>query len=236
MTQMPKHQLKGFTIIELTLAMTFLSILLLAIAVLVIQLSNVYTKGITLKAANEAGTRAASDIRRELNQAGELDEEDDIVVMKTGTVATAGRLCTGKASYAWNLGENVGKEGGTTEVINRFENDDREIRLLKVTDVDKTLCQRNDEDTYDDISTDVESSDLLQEGDRDLVVHHMDIVPVTTDEGQTIVRITMTLGTKGVGLVQDSTCRAPNNSDGEEFCSVNTFKFTARLGGGEVGE
>ena len=45
----------GFTIVELMLAMAFLAVLLVVITMTVIQISNVYNKGLTLRAVDQAG-------------------------------------------------------------------------------------------------------------------------------------------------------------------------------------
>lgn len=46
---------KGFTIIELTLAMTFLAILLITIAFIIIHITTIYQKGLAIKSINSAG-------------------------------------------------------------------------------------------------------------------------------------------------------------------------------------
>ena len=57
---------KGFTLIELMLSMTFISILLVAIAVTIIQISNVYNRGITLKEVNQAGRSLSNELQRSI--------------------------------------------------------------------------------------------------------------------------------------------------------------------------
>jgi hypothetical protein len=64
---MSSRQSKGFTLVELMLSMAFVSLLLLAIALLVIQISNMYNKGLTLRAVNESGQLIASDLQETLN-------------------------------------------------------------------------------------------------------------------------------------------------------------------------
>ena len=58
----------GFTMIELMLSVTFIAILLLAIAMLIIQMSGMYNKGLTLREASQAGQFISSEIQRSLNQ------------------------------------------------------------------------------------------------------------------------------------------------------------------------
>ena len=46
---------RGFTLIELMLAIAFISMLLLAIAAVGIQVGRIYTRGIVLRDVNQAG-------------------------------------------------------------------------------------------------------------------------------------------------------------------------------------
>ena len=46
---------KGFTLIELMLAMSFISVLLLSIAMVGIQAGKMYSRGIVLRDVNKAG-------------------------------------------------------------------------------------------------------------------------------------------------------------------------------------
>ena len=51
-----KEHKKGFTIIEITLAMTFLAILMVSIATLIMRVTNIYQKGLAMRAINATGT------------------------------------------------------------------------------------------------------------------------------------------------------------------------------------
>ena len=60
---------KGFTIVELSLAMTFVSMLLLAIAMTAIQAGSLYNKGLVLESVNQAGRDIGDMLRRDFMQA-----------------------------------------------------------------------------------------------------------------------------------------------------------------------
>ena len=68
---MKKHK-KGFTIIEITLAMTFLAILMVSIATLIMRVTNIYQKGLAMRAINATGTEIIEDITRTVGAASYL--------------------------------------------------------------------------------------------------------------------------------------------------------------------
>lgn len=92
------HNKRGFTLIELMLAMTFVSALLLAIAMTVIQISNVYTRGLTLKEVNQAGRTISTELKRGISQSAPFAVPGPKYVVQPW----GGRLCVGQYSYIWN--------------------------------------------------------------------------------------------------------------------------------------
>ena len=111
---------KGFTIIELALAMSFVSMLLIAVAMTVIQISNIYNRGITLKSVNQVGRVVGSEFKNSIAQKSyfELDGAHYI------TDTDGGRLCTGQYSYIWNYGKKISdytKNPATSVLKNRYE-------------------------------------------------------------------------------------------------------------------
>lgn len=67
-----KEHKKGFTIIEITLAMTFLAILMVSIATLIMRVTNIYQKGLAMRAINATGTEIVEDITRTVGAASYL--------------------------------------------------------------------------------------------------------------------------------------------------------------------
>ena len=59
----------GFTLIELTLSIAFIGVLLLGIATLVMHLSSIYQKGLSIRAVNSTGQQIIEDIERAVNGA-----------------------------------------------------------------------------------------------------------------------------------------------------------------------
>jgi prepilin-type N-terminal cleavage/methylation domain-containing protein len=57
---------QGFTLIELMLAMAFIAMLLLAIALIILQISTIYNRGLTIKEAVQASSAISSDLSQDI--------------------------------------------------------------------------------------------------------------------------------------------------------------------------
>ncbi|MEP6710674.1 MAG: hypothetical protein ABJA64_03060 [Candidatus Saccharibacteria bacterium] len=238
---------KGFTLIELMLSMTFVSLLLVAIAMLTIQISNTYTKGITLRDVNQAGLSISSDLQRSINAAASFDAEaggNSYEVQPTG-----GRLCLGKYSYVWNNGDKINQVSDSSPLSNKFVLQDGSqstqiIRFVKVADQGKTLCQPTNQDAikndgaaavYPDITLDQKATEMLSAGDRDLAIHSFKIL--SGSQESPIYAISIVIGTNGkdeiTGTDSDQ-CKPPADIAGaQDYCSINRFDIIARVGSKE---
>ena len=68
-----KNQRKGFTIVELTLAMAFVGILLISIAVLVIRVTAIYQHGLAIRAVSSGGRQLIDDLSRSISASPIVD-------------------------------------------------------------------------------------------------------------------------------------------------------------------
>jgi hypothetical protein len=116
---------KGFTMIELILAMGFLATLLITIALLVNMITGVYQKGLSLRAVNAAGKQLVDELSRTVGGSPivkDINPEDANNDGKIGNTELAAALnkyfytnpqngagsqqngvfCTGSSSYIWN--------------------------------------------------------------------------------------------------------------------------------------
>lgn len=149
-----KKTRSGFTIIELMLAMAFLGTMLLGIATLVMRITDIYQKGLSLRAINSTGREIISDFTRTINSAPtDVAINPDVSSDASGTAVTAksvaeahanyflsvedegkqlaGVFCTGAYSYVWNTADNL-----------RSDNDD-ESRIFRINTSDgKTITPR----------------------------------------------------------------------------------------------
>jgi type II secretory pathway pseudopilin PulG len=237
---------KAFTLIELMLAMTFVSMLLIAIAMLTIQISNTYTKGITLRDVNQAGLAVSNDLHRSINASSAFDPTpgaDSYVQQPTG-----GRLCLGNYSYVWNDGK--GLNGDAAALSNKFVTPNgspssEKIHYVKVADLGKALCQPTNQadidsdvsvsPVYEDIVLDQKVTEMLTAGDRDLAIQSFKIVSGSL--AKPLYSISIVIGTNGEGQITGSdgdSCKPPAELDGDEdYCSINKFDIIARVGSKE---
>lgn len=230
---------KGFTLIELMLAMSFISVLLIAIAMTVIQISNIYNRGILLKDVNQAGRSLVAELSRNINSGSSFTIEpgEGNRFLKQGD--WGGRLCVGQYSYIWNYGKAI-KTGDVT-ALNVYDSDidpqksQEIIRFVKVLDLNAIYCS--------DPSKKVDPSgaiELLSVGNHNLALHNFSISSASTAHdlrtGQRLYAIEFMLGTNDqAALLYDSgvmtSCKPPGETGSDlNYCSVNKFDIVVRAG------
>lgn len=226
---------KGFTLIELMLAMTFIAVLLVAIAMTTIQISHIYNKGITLREVNQAGRALSDELQRSIassvpfDATPKVDDSPETEASKYVVRDGGGRLCLGRYTYAWNYGKALAGGNGAPSIYNKYT-DNTPVRFVKVTDASGALCA--DPTLSLNRSNAVE---MLSSGDRDLVLHSFSIARTADDPGtgQAIYAISMLVGTNDREQLtsNDASCKPPAEGVGDEnYCSVNQFDIIARAG------
>jgi prepilin-type N-terminal cleavage/methylation domain-containing protein len=223
---------KGFTLIELMLAMTFIAVLLVAIAMTTIQISNIYNKGITLREVNQAGRSLSDEFQRGIMNSVPFDVTPYSPTNLTSKYVDGnggGRLCLGSYTYVWNYGKSIAGVVGAPAVDNKYDNGST-VRFAKVTDASGKLCA----DPLSAVPR-ADATDMLSTGDRDLVLHSFDITKTESDiaAGQALYSISFTIGTNDRAQLAtgDASCRPPSENIGDEdYCSVNQFDVIARAG------
>lgn len=226
---------KGFTIIELMLSMSFIGVLLVAIALTTIQISNIYNKGLTLREVNQAGRTLSDDLQRSIGASPPFDVDPASDTTKYIVRDGGGRLCVGRYTYAWNYGSALRGGTGAPAVVNTYD-DGQAVGFAKVDDPSASLCT----DPTAAIPR-ASANELLSGGDRDLAVHIFTVSSSTQDleTGQALYAISMTIGTNDSSLLttNDTSCKPPAQaSGGEDYCSVNQFDIIARAGNNTEGE
>ena len=242
---MRKRTSSGFTIIELTLAMSFVSMLLISVAMLSIQLTNQYTRGLTLKEITQAGTEVTNDIKRTMGQV-QLQGEG---VRLRNVSGGAQVLCTGAYSYIRNTPDSLQANGGTGDAntvrVGPPGNATTPARFAKVRDLGGVLCSTNILDTNKAFETS-DVSELLSGGSRLLSVRQLAVTPngrpsaahpfyqeFEQGRGYYEIDITIGAGLTSEAEIDGNSCKPPNDSTGQsnfEFCAINTFSFTSRVG------
>lgn len=235
----------GFTLVELMLAMAFASVLLVAIAMTVIQIGNIYEKGITLKETNQAGRAISNELQQNINnnQSFKLvlctatTTTCNYVIQSSGQRPWGGRLCIGDFSYIWNTGGVInGTFPGANKNIYTSPNDTTIIRFVKVIDPSADYCTHSTRSVSYSNAT-----ELLSKSQRDLAIHGFSISQsgaTDTRTGQSLYNVNFLLGTNGVATVDyhgdnvtDPSCKTPDQAGSDQiYCSINKFNILTRAG------
>lgn len=234
----------GFTLIELMLSMAFIGTLLVAVAMTSMQIMHTYTKGLTVREANQAGRTISDDIQRTIATSAPFK----VSPIRTGAVSEAakteyleskyvqkdggGRLCTGSYTYAWNYGKTKELSGddGAPSAYNSYQDSSDLVRFVKVRDAGGTLCGNPGTQIVKS-----QARELLSAGDRNLAVQQFAVTAGAESEasGQALYSIALTLGTNDQAQlnVANATCLPPREGSGnEDFCAINQFDVVVRAG------
>jgi len=222
---------KGFTIIELMLAMAFISMLLLAIALTLVQIANIYNRGNLAKQVNQSSRSISTELTSALTSSGSFSlvpADHQYVEMTQSGVPVGGRLCVGKYSYIWNYGSALSPSGVypnpapnsarnvylSTSAVNLGANYVKvgstparyEISLVKAPDASGAYCvpTTSTPSGYPNINP-VGATELLRTGDHGIVLHDLVITTSAsaTDSlsAQQLYKVTFVLGTPDVNAI-----------------------------------
>lgn len=219
MNRTPKN---GFTIVELMLAMSFIAALLVAIAMTTIEISHIYTRGLTFREVNQVGRSVSEDIQRSIS----ASVPSNIKYINT-LGSQSGRLCLGRYSYVWN--HDTALQNNHTPDITY--GDGTPVHLAKIDDPSAAWCTGPFLTSVPRAS----STELLATGDRDLVVHNFSISSPASDvvSAQALYALSITIGTNDPTQLTavDPSCKPPADGSGnEDYCSVSQFDIVVRAG------
>lgn len=231
----------GFTLIELLMSMSFVAVLLISIAMLVIQIGNIYNRGLTIKDVNQAGRSLSSDLQASIAQSPQFSVVENtgghyVIQKNTAGKVVGGRLCLGSYSYIWNDGIAF-KTGGNPP--NKYTAPDASvaIRFVKAVDSNANYCTETSvgSGVYPAVAKS-DTTELLNVGELNLSVYNFSItsnVIVSDDKtGQRLYNISFLLGTD-IKAIDDTTmgCRAPSDLVSDiNYCSINQFNIVAHAG------
>lgn len=241
-----RYRQYGFTLVELMLAMAFVSVLLLAIATIAIQAGKLYNRGLTLKSINQSGREISDSLRRDFLQAnaGKIsgNANSAVIMVQAGGADRSGRLCLGDYSYVWNVPKVVsGEVKAGASIITEVggPHSGRPINFARVIDPDGMLCQKNETTGayMSTVATDKVTHLLKPAGSNDVVlaIHQMKAARVAGDSGaDSLYRLEFVLGTSQLEAVNtaNGTCKPPaDNSENLDFCAINSFEMIVRTNG-----
>lgn len=161
--KLPTNAKKGFTIIEASIAITFIAILLIAVSTVTVNIISIYQKGLSIKTINSVGRSLIDEFTHAIANSPAADPstlcpashdnerclDDDgkalVYQQRTGNVNIRGHerqvplsgvLCTGRYSFIWNTGYAL-NNSQTIQVNHKTP------RLLKVADSQRQICQQS---------------------------------------------------------------------------------------------
>ncbi|HET7629861.1 MAG TPA: type II secretion system protein [Candidatus Saccharimonadales bacterium] len=205
----------GFTIIELTLAMAFLSMIFLLVALVTIQLLSIYNRGLAIKQINEVGSAIMSDINQVSNSG-----------LTTQFSAGSNFICVGDTGYYWNTMATLNND----DPHYYFNDDNQPIGVVKTNN---TADQAGLNCSGGVLSTDkpVDRSQVTS-----LVGDNIRVIDLSTRNDSAnshIHQLTLTIGTysedgSNQPIFKDGHWQCPPTSIGQ-FCAVDTFKTVIYL-------
>lgn len=243
------HMKKGFTLIELMLAMTFISLLLVAIAMTIVQIANTYNRGTMTKDINQSSREISDELQSSITSSGSFSTDPSqhhYVEQDWG-----GRLCVGNYSYIWNYpkainvatlnpSRNVFKTptvSGAPLAFNTVANK-YEISLVKVVDTGSSYCIPTSAGVYPPVDQ-TKATELLRSGDHSFVLHYFDITEASSDtvSAQSLYKITFVLGTSDTSALTGTDaaikCIAPGDPGSDaDYCNVQKFTLVLRVASG----
>lgn len=234
----------GFTIIELMLSMTFVAVLLLGIALTIIQVGNIYNKGMALRQINQSARDISDDLTRTV-AGSNLTLSQDYKKAEDVAAGPGGRLCLGNYSYVWNYAkafQNEEKTKVTDPSIIRYTSAAKKstkINLLKIADQAKQYCQKGSTGLYTyqtvQVSDEATAKELLTNGEHSIGIQNLSIALIASDDTTTekVYAFNFTLGTGDVSAMtpDQSACLPPNNLSSDiTYCNVRGFDLVLRAG------
>lgn len=225
---------RGFTLIELMLAMSFISVLLIAITLTILQISAIYNRGITLKEVNAVGRTLASELQTSIAETTPFSIESGAGSRYIIQGDWGGRLCLGQYSYIWNFGKAL--VANDPSQLNLYADaSGTPVHFAKVFDPDASYCTQVAKKV--DPASAVE---LLNTGDHDLAIHSFVVssAPSANDDKtqQRLYTIDFIIGTNDQAALMydangEATCKPPSAAGADpSYCSVNKFSIVARAG------
>lgn len=206
---MNKPRQTGFTIIELSLATAFISVLLIIILFGIIQIVGSYNKGSALKRVNQSGRSIGAELQRSL--------KESVPSSVTIPAAVRQRACLGTYSYAWNIG---------TVQTNRYSGGDTTpIGFIRVRDPARAVCT-----PATSLIAKANAVELLGDG---LVMRRVvfnasgTLASATSGDSFGLFTVDYTLSTPDDDLLVAGTRDACLAGQDQQFCALNRFSITA---------
>ncbi len=233
---MKRSTTRGFTLVELNLAIVFIAILVIGVAAIVMNVTKINQRGILLKSINQTGREAVEQVRRDVA----VSKIDD--VQYVAPIGGVGRLCLGTVSYVFNTAEALNGPG--TLIRDATKPERPAITFVRMDDRDGQWCQQTsgtfvkNEITASDAATELLQRDTT--GTIPVAVHAMDVQVLTPTDGsvnQGLVSFSISIGTNELDTIDTTTCKPPTDHQSNfDNCVVREFRTVIRSNGASRGE
>lgn len=251
----------GFTLVEISLSTAFLATLAIAIAVISSQLAFLSQKGIAINNVNDTSRELVDELTRSITSSTystyyndpDMSGHFEYVYNQTkiGNKPYYGAFCNGYESYIWNTGYALNENNGDDRAIyTGYVNDDgsgeyKVFKLLKVLDVNRSVCAKYYDNTKNDptranqFSGGSDPVEIISDDSAGMVLYDMVVHEPSYSqfEKQALYSISFVLGTMSGTVNLDSSTgycseTAIDFATDFPFCAVNKFNFAARATGG----
>ena len=237
-----KRSIRGFTLVELNLAMVFVAILVVGVAATTISVTKINQRGIMLKTINQTGREVVDQLRRDI-AAARTDQVEFVFPGggggRRGPAAGSGpsSLCLGSVSYVFNTAEALHSSPGTL-IRDTTQAGSPAITLVRMDDKDGVWCaQSGGVFTKNQVVATDAPIELLQTDLLPVAVHEMDVRSLAqTVDGNTaqgLIMITLLLGTNEANTIETSgACKPPTDHQADfDNCAVREFRTVVRSSG-----
>jgi len=210
--------------------MSFIALLLTAIALTIIQIGSIYNRGITTTELNQTSRDVADEITRSMRDGGSFSLKPADQRYVSGD--WGGRMCLGKYSYIWNYAAAL--EAGNTK-LSTYTTGDTPITFIRVPDGTGSYCVPGWTGSYPKV-TQEGAVELLQTGDHTLSIHRLTVTSAASaaDElsKQRLYTVSYTLGSDDIDALNETQteCRAPGEPDADaDYCTIQNFTIVVRV-------
>lgn len=234
-----RHKTRGFTLVELNLALIFVGMLVIGVAAVVINITKINQRGIMLKTINQTGREVVDQMRRDIGGA----RADRVQYEFAGGT---GRLCLGTVSYVFNTAEAL--HSGGSVVKDDTKPGQPAVVLVRMDDKESKWCERSGAVfTKNSVTALDEAVELLQSDEHTLpvAIHKMEVQPLASTADKTraegLVSLSIELGTNEAGTLEAAgsgqiTCKPPTDHQANfDNCAVREFRTVVRSNGQQRG-
>ncbi len=223
---------RGFTITELSIAMSLFSVLLFILVISAVNFTNIYNKGITLKRVNQSGGNIAKELQTNLGRSSEVQIKKD-----AGPGNRVIGVCAGDYSFVWSVYPSGAGSGNQAPIIGlTYSDDTTPLYFAKVEDPAREMCSSAPPKPYKgDCPSPLNcysSTELLGDGlvirDPGTAANPGGLDVILNEEGK-LVTVVYTISTNGgEDIISDATNRSTCQGGATDtFCALNTFVVTS---------